>query len=144
MVAGQPRKPTALLKLHGQYREDRHGDRRSEPFPDGDPLEVGPMTDAVRSTWERWTGQLSQVCTSWDSEALYAMARYWVLYCRMFDQSEKRRNLPDRKQLARLNEVWREVSRLLGKFGMTPADRAAIQRKPSKPKDEDDFESLLA
>ena len=54
-MAGRPRKPTALLKLEGRFRRDRHGDRVQEPdAPLGGP--PGHLPADARLAWRQVAG----------------------------------------------------------------------------------------
>src|SRR4249919_1486669 len=52
MRTGRPPKPTALHKLHGTARKDRHANRAAEPTPLADLGEPPPeLTDSQQAVW---------------------------------------------------------------------------------------------
>lgn len=124
MPAGRPRTPTAKLKLHGDYRSDRHGDRAAEPKPSGKPVKPAGMAKDAAAHWDAVVPGLvaTGVATAADAPALAAMCQWHAEYL-----TAKRKTVKDRKRLMMMVSAHREWMQLASKFGLTPVDRARIQ-----------------
>ncbi|MDU9400608.1 hypothetical protein [Pseudomonas sp. zfem003] len=117
---GRPRKPTNVLELTGAFK--KNPDRARE-----DAQTVGPLTGppphlngGALHAWKEIAGHAPlEVLTNSDRIALELAAQ--LLHQFREDPVE----FPATK-LVRLEA-------LLGKFGMTPADRAKVAGKPSRP-----------
>lgn len=120
---GRPRKPTAILKLEGDYSPSRHGYRGAEPQPDGTPRKpIGLPRDAGLH-WDQIVPELSRlgVATRIDEAALEDMCRWWG---RM--QVLSRKTKQDYRTLtlaAMCAKQWRDYA---SRFGLTPSDRAKL------------------
>ena len=134
-MKGRPRKPTDVLKLHGGFRPDRHGDRK-EPAASGKPVkptfQVFETLDEVASTY--WDSVVSKI--AWakeqDSAALQAMCEAWSLYQKTLPLAQA---MPIDKEtrcaLLGYKAAWESLA---SKFGLTPADRTHIKIEEKKPK----------
>lgn len=141
MPRGRKRKPRALLKLAGTYREDRHGG-------DGDlPTVKAPRCPAWlgrqgRTEWRRLTGLLGghAILTAADLTAL-------GLYCQaLHEYHEAREAVEQEGSLVTVHgqvvpnphtklrdAAWARVVKLATEFGLTPAARARLDIKGSEP-----------
>lgn len=136
MPAGRPPKPTALHKLHGTYREDRHGERADSEeelftgIPDK-PHDLGPDADLL---WDHVIGQLkaAKVVTGIDSASLEAMCRWWGRYKELDRRIVKESHDDDLCETLELRarRSWLAFDRISSRFGMTPADRAKLKTAP--------------
>lgn len=141
MPAGRPPKPTALHKLHGTYRDDRHGERadsEGELFtgvPDK-PHDLGPDADLL---WDSVVGQLktAKVVAEIDGASLEAMCRWWGRYrelMRRVSETDFDDEVCETLEL-RARRAWLAFDRISSRFGMTPADRAKL--KSAKPEEKE-------
>lgn len=56
-TGGRPPKPTAELKLTGEYREDRHGHRKDTQVVTGKPRKPAILKGEAAKTWNRIVGK---------------------------------------------------------------------------------------
>lgn len=77
---GRAPKPTALLKLNGTYRADRHGSQLPEPT--GKPSRPEGLSTLAMQFWDAVIPGLIElgVATSVDQKQLEAMADWWADY----------------------------------------------------------------
>ena len=128
------RKPTAVLKLQGDYYPSRHGDRSREPQPSGEPQMPAWLPERAQEFWRRHVPHLVRigVATSVDEEALARM-------CVWHDESHKLLALDeherDEKWIYRFQAADKNLRDYLGKFGMTPVDRTKIEVGPRQDHD---------
>lgn len=137
MPAGRPPKPTAMHKLHGTYRADRHGDRVDdgqvfEGVPEK-PNDLGPDADLL---WDQVVAQLrtAKVVAAIDEASLEAMCRWWGRYrelMRRVDKESYDDEVCETLEL-RARRAWLAFDRVSSQFGMTPAARAKLKTEPKK------------
>jgi hypothetical protein len=127
-VAGRPPKPTALKRLRGELRPSRLN--RNEPQP---PVGAEPppwLTKAARRRWALLAPILldMRVLTRADAVALGNTCELLAAFHRQCKEGRPTSNLAG------------EIRQHLGRFGLTPADRARITSAP--PVVDDPFESF--
>lgn len=120
------RKPTNVLKLTGALAKDpgRFKDRAEEPAPDQPfPVEApAHLTAAARKCWLELVASLPPgVAFDSDKQAMEQLANL-LAFCRKYKWQV------DMK-------VHAQFLRLLGVFGMTPADRSRIRVAPKSKED---------
>ena len=126
---GRPRTPTNVLDARGAFEThpDRRKAREGEAVGDG---EIGnaprTLSKAGKKAWRYLVGQCPKgVLTSADRAAMELVAG---AYAQLWDE-DKPITIPHRNT----------VLAMMGKFGLTPTDRAGLKTdKP--PVDDDDFE----
>jgi phage terminase small subunit len=138
MAAGRPPTPTALLKVHGGLRDDRHADRVREPQPEGDAFQVISLEGAALDAWDHLWPRLTQLglATELDSHELCAMCEWWAKYRFHMAQGDDYRN----HNMAVAS--YKQFRVIAAKFGMTPTDRVGLQG--SKPTQQDELADLIA
>lgn len=128
------RKPTAVLKLQGDYYASRHGDRSREPQPSGEPRMPAHLSDRAREFWNRNVPELVRigVATALDEEALTRL-------CVWYDESQKllemREDQRDPKWIYHFQAADKNLRDYMGRFGMTPVDRTKIEVGPRQDHD---------
>lgn len=111
---GVPKKPTALRELHGTADRNKQRNNPNEPVPTRG---IGPAPEhlpaAMHAIWDEVVGAMyAGVLGEADRLALEAMVRLVYLMRTDFDEMTA----------AQLNQL----TGLLARFGMTPADRTKI------------------
>ena len=133
MPAGRPRKPTSHLKLHGNYRADRHGDRADEPQPKGAPEMPSHLKGDARLLWCKVVPQLvgAGMAKSIDAYSLASMCEWYRQYRKTLRAIDRiGANHKDHyKLLIQLNMASNNFDRLAAKFGMTPVDRTRLKNE---------------
>lgn len=119
----RPRTPTNVLELRGAYKKDPQRKRKNEPKPAAG---IGKFSDGPVDLPEIWDEVVAQtvpgVMTVSDRIALEAL-------CRLIADI---RNNPAELSVGKITAM---VS-LLGRFGLTPADRSKVTIPEEKPEDE--------
>lgn len=124
-MAGRPRTPTNVLALRGAFDKDPQR-RREDPATSGE-IGAAPkhLTKEQKAIWREIKGQAPiGVMTNADRQALEDM-------CVLVDKRRTEKISISERRL---------LFSYLGRFGMTPADRAKIAGPPTKPKSR--FEDL--
>jgi phage terminase small subunit len=124
--SGGLRKPTALRKAEGSYREDLHGDRLDNAYPSS-----GFEQPAGLGTWgiKLWRQVIdyspAEVLRTLDSSGLEKLCRAWQVW------KDWDRKLKKDKFNATLFNTWLKSSehfdRLSREFGIGPISRARMQ-----------------
>lgn len=129
MSRGRPPKTTAEHIEDGTYREDRHGGRLDAFMDSGLPTPPFKLSDDERWAWNLACNHLppSAICEM-DSLALYGLVKFYGRWLKLMQYAEG--NPQDLQGSAMAIGAWKQVSQMLGRFGMTPADRAKIQMEP--------------
>ena len=120
---GRPTKPTAVLELVGAYKKDPQRKRLKEPKPTKGigSFVLGP-TD-LAEIWDEVVGQVVPgVLTISDRMAL-------ELVCRLYAEIRLK---PDKISVGKVTAL----ANLLGRFGLTPSDRAKISMPEEEKEDE--------
>ena len=128
---GQLPKTVNELKITGQYRKDRHGDRGNAELTPGQPGMPRWLTDrAAKDMWYRLAPSLykSRIATQEDAYALASLCEWWSEWRKAYRAMVKATTTEDRlatQTVAR--RAWGETSELLKRFGLTPVDRTRIK-----------------
>ncbi|MCL7744360.1 P27 family phage terminase small subunit [Guyparkeria hydrothermalis] len=126
---GRHKKPTKLLKLQGRLDPKRAKERAQEPVPAED-LGAAPdhLTNSQKEAWDEISGNAAPgVLTNSDRIAVE------IASC-LLDELRRSPAEMNASRIARLDS-------LLGRFGMTPADRSRIKPKEEQATD-DPWEQL--
>lgn len=120
---GRPRKPTAILKLEGDYAPSRHGFRGGEPQPEGSPCRPKGMPKDAAAFWDEYVPRLVKigVATAIDAPALEGMCRWWARL-----QRHNNAELQDYRTETLAAMCEKQLKDYFSKFGMTPSDRAKL------------------
>jgi phage terminase small subunit len=123
--SGRLHKPAAHLKLHNQYRADRHGNRAAEAKADGEPLKPTRM-----SADERWMWKLVDSLTSMgvtkkiDTPHVWSMCEMWGLYRQSVVLAKA--DPTDKDARIAVVSYWTAFEAAAAKCGLTPTDRAKL------------------
>ena len=136
-------KPTALLKLHGTYRDDRrYGDEPTPPvmIPD----RPAWLKGLARKKWERLAPLLAkQKCLTEQDEDM--LATYCQFYKQLVEITRKLKkaylsitlmgNVKVSPLLSAQLKVSKQMVGIATEFGLTPSSRTRIAIKPAEEKD---------
>lgn len=119
----RPRTPTNVLELRGAYTKNPQRKRKAEPKPVAG---IGRFTEGPTEISEIWDEVVAQtvpgVMTISDRVAL-------EIVCRLLSDL---RTKPDDISVGKVTALCN----LLGRFGLTPADRSKVTIPDEKPEDE--------
>ena len=123
--SGRHPTPSGVLKLTGQHRQDRHGDRGLEMKPKGKPACPTWLDGESRECWESVVPQLVEigVATKLDENQLAAMCRWWAAWR---DADRDMDVDPSPRNVSRAVRMWQQFQSISARFGMTPADRIKL------------------
>lgn len=129
-MAGRPAKPLAVHRAEGTYRYDRHGSRG--PTTGGEPLrKPDDLRPDASWLWDEVTSLRGPWLCSSDAAALRALCDAYGL----MRACEPRLVADPTDKAARCAwSAYRGVfTKLAGKFGLTPSDRAKLgEDKPAR------------
>jgi phage terminase small subunit len=138
---GPKPKPVELHKLHGTFREDRHGPAE-HPIDDlaGVPIMPEGMPELAQQMWNAIVPDLvrTKVAVELDSTELAAMCRWWAQYQTLMGKLEKlqpfdKKGEDEQWRLERrARTMWREFDAIACRYGFTPADRARLRLDDGK------------
>jgi P27 family predicted phage terminase small subunit len=150
-MPGPPRKPQALKKAAGTYREDRHGGGLELPVQK--PKTPEHLDSISRETFDRLATRLEKlgVVSELDEMSLEMLAEAWEDYKAARSVIKKlgptyesetvtgtiRRANPE---VAIMQEAWNRVYKLVQHFGLTPSSRARVGRS----EEIEDIDDLLS
>ncbi len=132
---GRPRKPVVKHVLDGTYRADRHGPLPVDPDAVPAPVKPADLTGAAGDLWDRIVRLLPGVVRDRDAEQLAEMCRWWARAQRVGAALDKAQ--PGSLRFGRLTSQAATATgtfdRIAKRFGLTPADRAALTVEPTGP-----------
>ena len=121
-MGGRPRKSVHELKLHGQYRPDRHGDRANEPEAAGKMVCPDWLDDDSRKIWDELIPNVEALLVNLgtaDSEAFGELCDWLCAYRRLVEIKDR-------------NIAWKNAFALLQQFGLTPQSRIKLATPSEK------------
>lgn len=127
-------KPVEQHVLDGTYRKDRHG-----PLPDeGDfkPPEMPPgIGDLAAQFWERITELLKGVVRDRDGPQLHQLCFWWAQWetCEIALTGLEIGTIQHARVFNAASTASQNFDRIARRFGLTPADRAALKAERSGP-----------
>ena len=130
----RPRKPMAKLKLHGGYREDRHGNRQAEIAANGKPVMPRGLSKHAKSHWKSVVEDLIRmdIAKRIDTPALQSMCEWWAEW-KMLQSGEA--GIAGYKRLIQMSMCHKQWRDLASRFGLTPSDRAKLTVDNTEPND---------
>ncbi len=116
----------AELKLHGDFRADRHAERENIPPPVGEPIKPKGLSGAALAHWKQIVPLLMerQTVGTLDSAALQTLCETWAL--KAFTHTAlKRRPIDKDTRIAyeSYSKLWLTIA---AKMGLTTLDRQRI------------------
>ena len=132
---GRPRKPTEKHLLDGTFRKDRHGPVPADLGTAPPPVKPADLTGPAGEFWNRVTVLLAGVVRDRDGEQLAELCRWWARVQKVGAALDK--SAPGSLVYGRLMNQASTASatfdRIAKRFGMTPADRAAVAAEAAGP-----------
>lgn len=134
---GRHRKPTKYLELAGSFEKDPQRRRESEPVCD-EPVGPAPsrLTEHQAKAWDYLVdsaanvpGVLTRLDRAYLELCSIALAGVWE-----YDSYENKKPISP--------HALNSVGRMLGKLGMTPADRTRLGVVETKRDDDDEFKPI--
>lgn len=123
---GSNRKTAAALKLHGNYREDRHGSRTNPPKPSGELVKPTDLDDVASKAWDRIVEAFaaSEMLSSVDGEILTQAVES---YARWKAVNELAKEDPTSSAIRSAFEVYAKQFRAASALiGLSPVDRERL------------------
>lgn len=151
MKTGRPRKPTALIKLHGTFRHDQRPE--SEPMPDAKIPEMPKfLKGEAKAEWNRLAPLLAEMkcLTDWDRSTLAAYCFEWGVYVSLCSKLKKineyvvttiNGNKIHNPLLSARNKALSNFKELATEFGLSPSSRTRLS--VSEKKNENEFMKLF-
>lgn len=121
--SGRRPKPLETLKITGQYRQDRHGQREIEDSATGKPIRPQWLSGEARKFWDRTVPLLVQmgIAKQIDSADLASMCQWWAVWREHITQAAE-----DPASLTAAVKAWSQFAPLADRFGMSPSARTKI------------------
>ena len=129
--SGRHRKPTAVLKLTGNFRPGRHADRAAEPKPPR-PKSLRPpswLSAEGRKHWTEFARPLHEagILTVLDVPAVGVMAEEWAAYLTALEQAELAASPAEHRAWRRTaSQALANWQRLASELGLVPSGRAKL------------------
>ena len=153
MKPGPPPKPTALKKLAGNPgKRALNPAEPKPPTPDRPPYAPRHLNDDAKKEWRRMVKVLMGMglYTEADQAALAMYCQAWGRWIhaeRMVEEdgevlvSSETGNYYQNPWFHVANKAWDQMLRMLGRFGLSPADRARLPI--AAPEEQDELAALL-
>lgn len=139
----RPPKPTAEHRLHGTYRDDRHGLRADGLFTHGEPEKPAWLDDDALGAWDTVIAFLpEQIKCELDALMLAGMCD-WYSKWRKFSKQITSSDQDEYKATMKAAIAWKQFEKCAVKFGLSPVDRARLNVRLVEEADEDEGESFL-
>lgn len=140
-MRGRKPKPASALKLHGTYREDRHGDRGGNDG--GAELPCPATLDADGAwLWSMVTGCRKDWLAESDAVSLQVCCEMWSAYRRLWRLWSD--DLTDKNLRCSAIAAKAEWEKTATRFGLSPVDRARLGRGVESGAGADELEDMLA
>lgn len=142
--SGRPAKSTAMLKLHGNFRDDRHAERFDDSTLAPEIATPALLSETEAKCWDEIIPDLQAAgyVKRIDSTELRGMiewlARYRVLIVWLRDRQSKPEVDVDEvlKIQGMAQKAWTTFFTIAGRFGLSPSDRSKLGTE-HKPKQSD-------
>ena len=151
-MPGPPKKPTNLLKLHGN--PGKRPFPKNEPKPnETPPLCPESLSKAAKEEWKRLIKTLGRVglTTKCDRSALILYCEAWAIWSDAVANIQAHgsvisdNGIPKLSPYIRVADIhFKQMLPMIKEFGMTPASRTRIQVNEPKNKEPDDLEKFLS
>jgi P27 family predicted phage terminase small subunit len=137
----RPSRPNHLKMLAGE-RESRIN--RGEPLPaEGQVVAPAELSDGARKVWNKLAPDLEDkgVLTAWDTPMFSVFCEAAATWRHCMDKLGTNLTVPGSLKNEVVNPLWRVakdaadvMTRIGGRFGLTPSDRAGLDVTESAPK----------
>lgn len=134
MKMGRPRKTTAELKIHGNYRADRHAGRADAAPKIGEPQKPSWLGEIGSVLWDHVVPDLSKrgLVGPSDSFLLAGMCRNWQHWRKCDELADI--DPTDKETRVALLGYWAAFERTAAKFGLSAVDLANLKLPPAADK----------
>lgn len=133
----RPRKPKALLKLHGTEREDRHAERFDDSTMAVGLVKPSDLSDDASRLWDELVPHIegNGTAKAADRPMVISACQWWARYM----EASRRLDSPEyadanpvvlNQLLALAGSAWKNFNTAAGKLGLSPADRAKLAADP--------------
>jgi P27 family predicted phage terminase small subunit len=138
----RPRKPTAIHRMHGTYRADRHGSREVGR-PAGAPIRPRHLVGEALKFWQRVVPPLkgAGVVGSIDTAILTACCDLWGLYRAAVAKAAA--DPIDKDARIAATSYFAAWQRAAATLGLSPGDRAKLNVDLAEPREPSPFETFL-
>jgi P27 family predicted phage terminase small subunit len=131
------RKPTAILKINGGFRKDRHGVRGDVAPPPGVPEKPSDLSEPAGWLWDQVVPGLVEmgVVGRLDTPELVEMCRWYGRYRRCAEVMDGA-DLSDKgsyRIVIQTSMTWQRFESIASRFGLTPIDRSKLQAPKAQP-----------
>ncbi len=127
MPGGMPAKPTAELKLMGNYDKRRHANRADETLAIGMPRKPEGMSAQEAWLWDTVVDTMpAAALSSLDTATLIGLCWWWGEWRRLTAAIEDG-GCDAYRASCMAASAWKQFSGMASKFGMSPVDRTKIQ-----------------
>lgn len=132
---GRHRKPVEQRILEGSYKPSRHGPVPADFGIARPPDKPADLTEAAGEFWDRVVNLLAGVVRDRDGEQLAELCRWWARIQKLGAALDKARpgSLNCGRLMNQASTASATFDRIAKRFGLTPADRAAIAAAPAGP-----------
>lgn len=146
------RKTTEDLRLHGNYRADRHANRERVPQTGVDPKPMAKLTGEALKFWKQIVPELIELkaVSSLDSAELTALSEWWGEYRKRMGDTKA----DGYKRAIGMASAYKQFRTLAAKFYLTPTDRVGmpcgiqimdgVRRRNQQRTDEDELDALIS
>jgi phage terminase small subunit len=126
----RPRKTTETLKLHGQYRTDRHG--APEPAAVGGLNRPADLDSDAQWFWDQHIEQVQANGAGGGDVATFISAcEWWSMYCVMKRLITKEKDT-DYRTFVKMSMAWKNFNIAASRLGLSPTERAKLRSQPAK------------
>lgn len=132
---GRPRKPIEKHLLDGTFRADRHGAPPDDSGTVRPPVKPADLGDAAGAFWDRVVVLLEGVVRDRDGEQLAELCRWWATLQKVRAALDKAQpgSLRYGRLMNQASTAAATFDRIAKRFGLTPADRAALHVEQTGP-----------
>ena len=133
----RPRKPKALLKLHGTERDDRHADRFDDAGMAVGLVKPADLGSDAAAMWDEIVPHIegNGTAKAVDRPMVVSACQWWARYVeaqRRMDSAEYADANPVvlTQLLSLAGSAWKNFNAAAGKLGLSPVDRAKLAADP--------------
>lgn len=125
----RPRKTNKSLKLHGTFRQDRHG--ADEPEPVGSLVMPAGLSGDAAWLWGQHVEQVQANGAGGGDIAVFVSAcEWWGMYCDL--KSAIASGDKDYRTFVKMSMAWKNFNTCASRLGLSPVERAKLRTQPTK------------
>jgi hypothetical protein len=120
----RPRKSSAELKLHGQFRPDRHG--AEEPAAVGSLSKPEGLDEDASWFWDQHAQQVkANGAGGGDMSVFISACFWWSLFC--VARKAVVEGDADYRTFIKMSMAWKNFERAASRLGLSPTERAKLR-----------------